>query len=1101
MNFAADPPQSKPSRRTSCVGKVALAVVLASAFMALAQAQDWRFSFDAAGNYLAETTESAAAPGILGQPQMQIVTPGGLASFSVTVADARGLSYQWRFNGVDITAATTDALLLTNASAADEGLYSVVLSSSSGSVTSAPAALYIDSRGCGMPDSWQLAYFGNLTQNPTGDFDGDGVSNLQEFLDGTNPTNAASAYHRIMLFNDGGSVTASPDQPSYTNGQMVVLTAAGTVTAPFHGWTGDVVTRSDSISLVMTNNKSLYAHFSPIGFFWTNAAAGDWSLATGWTPNLAPGSYDSVAISTSVSTVTLNSNVDLTDFTLGSSQGGSPIFTGGGTLTIHGALLWTSGTMSGSGHTIIPPGGMVNFANTSPILLIGRTLENAGTMVWTGAGRINVGGVVTNDAGGLFVMRQANSMDFGGGSVARFDNAGTFVTAPGAGTTAFFGVGFNNYGTVQIQGGTLSLSGGGTDAGTISVPAGTALVFAGGIYTSSGTPSITGAGNLTMSGGTATLAGTVNVTGSNVFSGCSVDFTGDYTYTNGPMIISAGAANFDGASLVSPSQLTLSGGALGGAVTVTVGSAMTWTGGSMTGTGRTIIPAGVTLNIGSGNVLFIVDRTLDNLGTTVWSGDAIHMTSGVVTNEAGALFEAQGPGSISVAGGSPRFDNAGTFRKSPGTGTTAFAGVSFNNYGDAQIQNGTLELTGGGLNHGTMEVPAGAMLSLGGVAFVTTPASSITGAGNLTVDADSATLSGLVNVSGTNTFSVGTTELNGNYICTNNTLLILNGAANFDGTGPVSPSVLNLSGGVLGGAGIVTVGKTMNWTGGQMNGSGRTVIAAGATLNVAGASALSITSRILENGGTTIWTGAGGITMSGVITNRAGALFNAQGSTSLNYGGGVPRFDNAGTFRKSVGTGTTTIGGSVAFTNYGTVDIQSGILAANGGYASSSNAVLNCALGGTTAGAGYGQLQVAGPVTLNGTLTVNLANGYVPSTGDAFTVLTAGTRNGTFANFFYPSNAVTMQLTNTPSSVVVRVTAVAAAPSPPLLLPPLLSGTNVLFTWTAVSNLTYRLEFNPDLTSSNWTAVPGDVLALTNTAGKQDTVTTSNRFYRVRVLP
>ena len=43
-------------------------------------------------------------------------------------------------------------------------------------------------------------------------------------------------------------------------------------------------------------------------------------------------------------------------------------------------------------------------------------------------------------------------------------------------------------------------------------------------------------------------------------------------------------------------------------------------------------------------------------------------------------------------------------------------------------------------------------------------------------------------------------------------------------------------------------------------------------------------------------------------------------------------------------------------------------LAANGGYTSTTNALLNCALGGTTAGAGYGRLQVAGAVTLNGAL-------------------------------------------------------------------------------------------------------------------------------------
>ena len=55
--------------------------------------------------------------------------------------------------------------------------------------------------------------------------------------------------------------------------------------------------------------------------------------------------------------------------------------------------------------------------------------------------------------------------------------------------------------------------------------------------------------------------------------------------------------------------------------------------------------------------------------------------------------------------------------------------------------------------------------------------------------------------------------------------------------------------------------------------------------------------------------------------------------------------------------------------------------------------------------------------------------------------------------------------------------------------------------WTAVSNTTYRLEFNPDLGPSNWIALPGDVIGVSNTASKLDVVTSSSRLYRVRVLP
>jgi hypothetical protein len=311
---------------------------------------------------------------------------------------------------------------------------------------------------------------------------------------------------------------------------------------------------------------------------------------------------------------------------------------------------------------------------------------------------------------------------------------------------------------------------------------------------------------------------------------------------------------------------------------------------------------------------------------------------------------------------------------------------------------------------------------------------------------------------------------------------------------------LDLTSGTLGGTGAVTVNNAMDWAAGTMDGSGRTFIAAGGALNINNSGAITLATRTLDNGGTVLWTGAGIISCNAAfITNRSGALFEAQNNATLGFGGGSPRFDNAGTFRKSSSTGTTTLGGGVGLNNYGTVDIRSGIVAANGGCISTAGALLDLAIAGTVPGTNYGRLQVGGTVTLNGSLNVDLINGYVPTTSDSFTVLTAGTRSGTFASFYYPSNAVTMQLSNTPSSVIVRVTEVAAPR--PILLSPTLAGTNVLLTWTTVSNTLYRLEFNPDLTLSNWNALPGNVTGLSNTASRLDALTPSNRFYRVRVLP
>ena len=87
--------------------------------------------------------------------------------------------------------------------------------------------------------------------------------------------------------------------------------------------------------------------------------------------------------------------------------------------------------------------------------------------------------------------------------------------------------------------------------------------------------------------------------------------------------------------------------------------------------------------------------------------------------------------------------------------------------------------------------------------------------------------------------------------------------------------------------------------------------------------------------GTVLCTGSGGFygsSGSGVIANRAGALFEVRNNASFTHGLASCRFDNAGTFRKNLTAGTNTFSGAFAFNNYGTVDLRSGILAANGGY-------------------------------------------------------------------------------------------------------------------------------------------------------------------------
>jgi VCBS repeat-containing protein len=196
-----------------------------------------------------------------------------------------------------------------------------------------------------------------------------------------------------------------------------------------------------------------------------------------------------------------------------------------------------------------------------------------------------------------------------------------------------------------------------------------------------------------------------------------------------------------------------------------------------------------------------------------------------------------------------------------------------------------------------------------------------------------------------------------------------------------------------------------------------------------------------------------------VINNLAGAVFDVQGDQIFKHRSGFPAttINNAGTFRKSAGSGTASI--AAVFNNTGTVEvltgtlsfpqfpytqtagatvlnggnltstqtlnIQGGILAGvgtvsgnvnnaggqvnpggspgifniTGNYTQGGSGALNIEIGGLTVGSQFDRLQISGAATLNGTLNISLINSFVPSEGDSFQVLTFGSRSGDFATY------------------------------------------------------------------------------------------------------
>ncbi|MBA4137822.1 MAG: hypothetical protein C0518_10940 [Opitutus sp.] len=124
-------------------------LVLASADLAAAGSYDVVISNPAGSltSNAAQLTVLAVAPAITANPNAQLVTTGGSASFSVAATGSAPLSYQWRRNGSalsnggNITGAQSATLTVSPAALADVGSYDVVVTNSAGFATSTSAPL------------------------------------------------------------------------------------------------------------------------------------------------------------------------------------------------------------------------------------------------------------------------------------------------------------------------------------------------------------------------------------------------------------------------------------------------------------------------------------------------------------------------------------------------------------------------------------------------------------------------------------------------------------------------------------------------------------------------------------------------------------------------------------------------------------------------------------------------------------------------------------------------------------------------------------------------------------------------------------------------
>ena len=813
-------------------------------------------------------------------------------------------------------------------------------------------------------------------------------------------------------------------------------------------------------------------------FVWTNTAGGNWNVPANWQPNQVPGAADTASITTPGSYgLSVTDNESVSNLVLGAASGTLTLNILGGTFTVngtgsdsaHSALVISGGAVTGSGSIVAGGpltwtggsingnvsvnGGSINVPASSA-LDNGGELINTGPLAWTpnSGPRTGTGAVISNAPSGVIsVALNGNNIDsYNYGGPTAFYNAGT-INVSGSGQSGFITDPFFNTGTVNVNSGTLSLTGGGTSSSGIFVAAGATLAMAGGTYNFSSGSTITGAGT-------------------NNFSSGTVNFLGTSTVTGMSWLVSGATVNLNGSGNLSPTMLILNNGALAGSYPLLIPGQLTWTGGSINGN----------ISVNGGSINVPASSALDNGGELINTGPLAWTPNSGPRTGTGAVISNAPSGVISVAlngnnidsynyGGPTAFYNAGTINVS-GSGQSGFITDPFFNTGTVNVNSGTLSLTGGGTSSSGIFVAAGATLAMAGGTYNFSSGSTITGAG-------------------TNNFSSGTVNFLGTSTVTGMSWLVSGATVNLNGSGNLSPTMLILNNGALAGSYPLLIPGQLTWTGGSINGN---ISVNGGSINVPASSALDNGGELI-NTGPLAWTpNSGPRTGTGAVISNApsgviSVALNGNNIDSYNYGGPTA-FYNAGTINVS-GSGQS---GFITdpFFNTGTVNVNSGTLSLTGG-ASLANGTLDF---GINSASNFGRLAISGPIAISGTLGAT-ANGYTPSLGDSFPLITYGSKSGGFASFHLPSG-INWQQTYGPTVYTISVdmpTNFSLAISQPAWTT---NGFNLTISGPVGANYTVLLSTN--LVQTNWSVLTSFVSTFTQTPFTDTNATRfgTNRFYR-----
>jgi hypothetical protein len=262
-----------------------------------------------------------------------------------------------------------------------------------------------------------------------------------------------------------------------------------------------------------------------------------------------------------------------------------------------------------------------------------------------------------------------------------------------------------------------------------------------------------------------------------------------------------------------------------------------------------------------------------------------------------------------------------------------------------------------------------------------------------------------------------------------------------------------LSGGIITGAGALSLTGTTTWNNAAMEGTGTTTVANGATLATAATAFPDLERPLVNDGTVSVAGGHGGLYFNnGTLTNNADGVVNLDGdAANLNDQAGSNSIINSGTLEHSSGTGTTTISvplttslnnllvqaGTLSLTDGGTLlsgtgTIPSGTTLSFGGGSFTVNGATFSGPG-TTQVTGNGTWQLAASTTTTVNTPFTFGGGTITGAG-ALSLTGTGTWNG-------PGNTAAMEGTGTTTVAHGAVLATAATAFPDLERPLVNDGT------------------------------------------------------------